>query len=159
MHTKSQKFAIFKKLELQNGFNDVAWIIRGIANGEDRQIPVDSIDQVATNYWIANAHEGDVQLLIRPTVETDVLNSITVQASYPLPVDVIQGLLEPVHMPPKLYAVSEDDGFVATMMLSSDTGMYMRYSSEWHTLVPDVVDELNVTEVEGSALDRDWETA
>lgn len=153
IYRSEQKVGIFKTLDLLQETGGPPWTMHVTANQEERYFPLNSIEQPASNYWTGLSYPGNVGVIIRPTVETDVVNSITAQATMPLPLEVIESLLEPVHVPPTLYAVSEDDGFVATMVLSSDVGMYMRYSGEWHKLNPDVIDGLNVTEVHGGALD------
>lgn len=151
-----RQHAIFSKVECVAGDpGNSPWALECYygSTGEYRKFAVTEVDQTSPNYWIAKSAPGEVHITVRLTDESDVLNSITVQASIPLPPDVISALMEPNFNMPTLYAMSEDDGFVATMMLSSDTGMYMRYSGEWHTLNPDAIDGLNVTEVEGAALD------
>lgn len=149
------KVAIFKSIRIETGHGQSPYtLFADTAEGvQGRVFGLASIDQVAPNYWEAKSHPGEVAMTIKPTTEYDVVNSITASSDLPLPLDVIASILEPVHMEPVLYAMSEDDGFVATMMLSSDAGMYMRYSGQWHDLNPEVVDGLTVTEVDGNALD------
>jgi len=73
----------------------------------------------------------------------------------PLPVPVIGSLLVGDIQDVQLQALSEDDGFVVTLLLVTNTGMYTRFAGQW-LLINDlnIIDGFNVTENVGSgALD------
>jgi hypothetical protein len=53
----------------------------------------------------------------------------------------------------KLFALTDSDGFVVTMMLDTEAGLHLRFSGMWFDMVEEVVDGLGLTEVETAALD------
>jgi hypothetical protein len=74
--------------------------------------------------------------------------------SFPLPVQVIRSILSGQNMDNHLEALVGDDGFVNTMLLVTDVGLFVRYSSNW-LRVYDVspISNLNSVEVADEALD------
>jgi hypothetical protein len=135
--------------------------IRFGAGSERREIALDTLD-TSKPVWTGTRHvdEGDtsppLSVTVRPTRESDAMVAYSMSAapSIPLPVPVLDYMHNVEFTLPTLYAMSEDDGFVATMMLNSDEGLYVRYSNLWHRLLDDdVVDGLSVDEVDASALD------
>lgn len=128
------------------------------ALGEEKLIAVAQPDVSVPDLWTGETWPGSVEFLVRPTIEDDAISAVSMASvpAIPMPLDVIEGIIrsEGIFSMPTLYAMSEDDGFVATMMLDSDQGLYVRYSSMWHLLTDDnVVDGLNATEVSAAALD------
>lgn len=126
------------------------------AREEQRLLPLEQLEVVTHEMW--KGVSGSLMVTVRPTQESDAVSSETMGGAprIPMPIPTIRyfhKFAEGVNVP-KLFALSEDDGFVATMMLSADDGIYVRYSGSWHELLDeDVVDGLNVTEVADSALD------
>lgn len=122
----------------------------------DRLLPLLTLDEVTRTLW-----EGEgttCSVVVRPSVESDgVIASVAPGApSIPMPVPVMRyyAALSEGFTVPKLYALSEDDGFVATMMLDSEPGIYIRYSGAWHQITDeDAVDGLSVHEVDAGGLD------
>jgi len=130
------------------------------ARGETRWFPCASIEQIAPSMWQGHlsTYDGDgPSFIVRPTVEDDAAASITMAGGLgiPLPLAAIAASLESeVSQMPTLWAMSDDDGFVVTMMLNTENGLYVRYSSAWFRLNnPDVIDGLNATEVDDASLD------
>lgn len=110
--------------------------------------------------WTGTLYRPDlnreIPVTVRPTIEDDALVAYSMSAcpAIPLPVPVLDYMHTVEFTVPNLYAMSDDDGFVVTMMLNSDAGLYVRYASMWHRLVDDdVVDGLNVTEVDDASFD------
>lgn len=127
---------------------------------ETRWFPLTELEEVAPDMWsgrIQTDTPDGPRVMIRPTVETDAMSAITTFAfpHIPIPLDVLSEYLnhDGAFMP-TLWAMSDDDGFVVTLMLNSDAGLYVRYANAWLRLNdPDVIDGLNVTEVDASSLD------
>lgn len=143
--------------------DDPPWNINITALGETRSFPVETWEEIAPGLWegylwTTNGERGQ-KFTVRPTLPRDAESAISLQGTnirIPMPVE----LLSYIHSSdggftmPELYALTDDDGFVATMLLSAPTGLYVRYASMWHDLTdPDVVDGLNVHEVAPTALD------
>jgi hypothetical protein len=132
-------------------------VLTNFAMGEDRYMTLSQLDTSVQGMWRGVSWPSEYTVVVRPTQEADAVNAESMSAGphIPLPLDVIAAIHSPEgSLMPTLWAMSEDDGFVATMMLNSDTGLYVRYSGQWHPITDDdVVDGLNVTEVDGAALD------
>lgn len=94
-------------------------------------------------------------LKVRPMSESDVFH-LTQIVAYPVPVAVISGLLNGDNMP-TLEALVDDEGDVMTLMLSSDQGIYLRFSNGWHYLTPgqepDPIDGYTVVSVTDAAIE------
>lgn len=132
--------------------------------GESRMVHAATLEQVAPGIWQGTRFfdEDDevttdhvAPILIRPTEPDDaVLLFSGIGLGFPMPVPVMDYLINVEFGPVKLFALTEDDGYVATMMLDSEPGIYIRYSGAWHQIVDtDVIDGLSVHEVDDSALD------
>lgn len=125
-------------------------------DGQDVWFPLSELAEVAPGMWtgrVASSESVGPAITIRPTVEADAVGVF--EPSIPLPLAVISELLSGGALTmPKLWAMSDDDGFVATMMLDSGAGLYVRYSGGWHRIIDaDAVDGLTVTEVDDASLD------
>jgi len=139
------------------------WMLRITARGDRRTFPVASWEQVSPEiirgeFWSQEPSSDPDTFTIRPTTPRDAERAISLFGSginYPLPVDVIAYLHSPEGSKmPQLFALSDDDGFVVTLMLSSAPGIYLRYASIWQEMTnPDAIDGLNVNEVSGNAVD------
>ena len=94
-------------------------------------------------------------LTVRPMSESDVFH-LTPMINYPAPVAVINGLLNGDKMP-TLGARVDDEGDVMTRMLSTDQGIYLRFSNAWQYLPPgqepDPIDGYTVVSVADNAVD------
>lgn len=114
--------------------------------------------ETSVGSWRGTLIGSDYPFVVRSTMESDTVNAIPFSGmpSVPMPLAVIKDIIdsEGIFTVPTLYALSEDDGFVATMLLNSDAGLYVRASNAWHLLTnDDVVDGLNFVEVIDSSLD------
>jgi hypothetical protein len=93
-------------------------------------------------------------VIVRHSVEDDAVASHAFEEKYPLPIPVIAAYLEGMNLSTTLEALVADDGYVWTMMLTTDVGMYLRYSAAWHMLTDqELVDDLNPVAVKDEALD------
>lgn len=140
----------------------VPYVATLYAMSDARWFPMTQLDEVAPLMWqgrlaTMDGDDGD-RFIIRPTVEADAVSSITMSGmpSVPMPLDVISSIhaSNGEFQMPTLWAMSDDEGFVATLMLNSDAGLFVRYSGGWHRILDeDAVDGLNVTEVDDAALE------
>lgn len=142
--------------------SDPPIILTNHAFGDEKWFPLESLEEDAPQHWSgvlwSQGAEPGHAITVRPTLESDAVNALTMSGfpSVPMPLAVISGLhaSNGVFTMPTLWAMSDDDGFVATMMLNTDQGLFVRAASAWHELADeDVVDGLGVTEVQDSALD------
>jgi hypothetical protein len=134
------------------------YVLTARALGEERYFPLGFLEETVPGQWEGILWDTDLRVLVRPTVESDAVTSVTMHGMprVPMPIPVISSIhaSSGEFLMPQLFAMSEDDGFVATMMLNTDAGLYVRYSGAWHLLTnEDAIDGLNVTEVADSALD------
>lgn len=139
------------------------WVMTVTGLGETRSWPVEVFDEIVPGEWegLLWTDEDDthVSFRVRETLPRDAEVAISLQGSgleIPMPLE----LIEHIHSSdgnftmPQLFALTDDEGFVATMLLSAPTGLYVRYSSAWHELTDDsVVENLNVYDVADTALD------
>ncbi len=107
--------------------------------------------------WRGETYDRHLPVVVRPTREEDAVNAISLfgELGIPLPIPVIAAIhsMDRAIPRPTLWALSQNDGVVTTMMIRSEAGRYLRYSGRWHELADDgVVEGLNVTEVEGDSL-------
>jgi hypothetical protein len=119
----------------------------------EKHVALTSIDQSAPGYWTGVSWPNERNVVIRSTVESDAVLAHNIHSTMPLPLAVMSYLVGGMAPPPKLFALSDDDGFVVTMMLDSEAGLYLRFSGQWFPLVEDAVDGLGLTEVDHDALD------
>lgn len=142
--------------------SDIPVVINNLALGEIRWFPCDALEEDAPLHWSGTLWtEGPAtgpKITVRPTLESDAISAVSMSGmpSVPMPLAVLAAIhaSDGVFNMPTLWAMSDDDGFVATMMLNTDQGLYVRAAAAWHQLADeDVVDGLGVTEVEDSALD------
>lgn len=132
-------------------------ILTNTALGEERYV---ELSELVTSgpIWYGKTWEQNFPVTVRPTTENDAVSAISMSGGprIPLPVPVLAAIHQSngeFNMP-TLWSMSDDDGFVVTMMLATDVGLYVRFSNQWHLLSnDDVVDGLSVHEVDGAALD------
>lgn len=129
--------------------------------GDSHWFPLESLDEIAPSLWqgttVAEGGSGPT-VTIRPAVEDDVTAAVTT-AGFPrvsMPLAVISSIFDSdgEFAMPTLWAMSDDEGFVVTMMLNTDAGLFVRYSNAWFRLNdPDAVDGLTATEVDDASVD------
>src|SRR5690606_296757 len=112
------------------------WVVTIAANGEVRSFPVESWEKLAPGI-VAGALWGGPEgglaerFTVRPTSHRDAELSIALKGAgvdIPLPVELIAHYHSPsggTTPMPELYALSDDEGFVVTMLLSAPTGLYV----------------------------------
>lgn len=157
------------RIELSNGGSGSApYILISDGFDESRSWPISSYEEVTYGEWDAVMWldpplppelGGNLPVLrIRAARPRDAEGAATFARfiRVPMPVEVIRFLTsapEGSYQMPQLYALTDDDGFVVTMLFSAPTGLYVRYASVWRTLPSDdVIDGLNVYEVAPEAL-------
>ena len=88
------------------------------------------------------------------TVEQDDTVGQAGFPAFPLPVPVIGAILSGQNMDTHVEALVGDDGFVVTLLLVTDVGLWTRFSSQWLRLY-DVtpISNLNSVDVEDTAVD------
>lgn len=127
------------------------------ALGDERYMSLEEFDTSGAQ-WAGTTSPSGYPITVRSTIEEDGIRAMSLAGGprVPLPIPVLEAIhqSEGTFTMPTTWAMSEDDGFVVTLMLSTDQGLYVRFSGAWHLITnEDVVDGLNVTEVEGSGLD------
>lgn len=75
----------------------------------------------------------------------------------PLPIELMEANTLGRTIVPNLAALYDDDGYVVTLMLWSDIGIYLRFSSAWWLMPPnqdpDPIDGLNIIDLDDGAID------
>lgn len=130
--------------------------IVAVANGYEKVVGLEFLDTSDPNLW--EGFGGAQTVKVRPAMEDDaVFSPLGVGVpQVPLPLPVQESLLYATEgvTAPVLYAMSDDQGFVVTLMLSTDVGIYLRASGAWHLLTEeDVVDGLTTVAVNDTAVD------
>lgn len=151
------------RMEKIDAPNSPPWVMISKALYEERSWPVEIFDEITPGEWEGliwnETGENHVSFRVRATLPRDAEVAMSMQGSglqIPLPVE----LLAYIHRTdgsfpmPELYACTDDDGFVATMLLSAPTGLYVRYAQMWHPVTDgDVIDGMTVHNVAATALD------
>jgi hypothetical protein len=92
-------------------------------------------------------------ILVRAVAEGDTVGQPGFPA-FPLPVPVIGAILSGQNMDTHVEALVGDDGFVATLLLVTDVGLWTRFSSQWLRLYDvDPISNLNSVNVEDTAVE------
>lgn len=87
-------------------------------------------------------------------VEDDDCTGMPGLPEFPCPAVVIGALLAGENMDTHLEALVEDDGFVSTLMLVTDVGMWLRYSGSWIKLNDiTLIDGMGTIDVDAGAVD------
>lgn len=96
---------------------------------------------------------SEYRFIVRPTDEYDAVASEQIDSTYPMPVSAIQAAIRGASVN-ELQAIVDDNGDVLTLMLSTDVGVFLRFSGAWIDLLdPEILDGLDVINVEDTALD------
>lgn len=121
---------------------------------EVRRLQVAEMKVEEPGHWEILTQPNGVNILVRPVQETDAVASTQFGSAIPLPVDVIAASLKGFNVNNQLEALVGDDGFVRTILLVSDVGLYTRYSGMWHPVTDESqIDGLNAVDVADAALD------
>jgi hypothetical protein len=141
-------------LEPQEG-EDYPFLIRrdDVAEGVVRLTPVQKITETPDRWDIEVYNPGadfSLNLVVRPYDEYDpVTAGVT---DIPWPKTVMQDWLSGGTV--LIEALVDTNGDVATMMMSSASALYLRFSNQWVLLTdPETIEDYDVVGVEGSALD------
>lgn len=112
---------------------------------------VASIEVDVENQFVATTPNG-ARIELRATTPGDAM--VAGLADYPLPIDVISGLVTGVTVTTQLEALVDDDGMVVTVMLVDGTGMWLRYSGTWIPVKdPNLIDGYESRGIEPESLD------
>jgi len=118
-----------------------------------RLVDIDTINVHVPNMLSGSTSPLGYQIVVRATIEDDAVALPSLPA-YPLPVPVIIGSITGENMDTHIEALVEDDGYVSTLLLVTDIGLYTRYSRTWIRLADvDLIDGLNSVEVYDGAVD------
>lgn len=140
------------------------WNLEIDALGEIRTLPLASIEEVAEGewegqLWMGGPREGN-KIYVRSTVPRDAETAtllVSTDSRYPMPVELLANLHSSpngVLTMPELFALSDDDGFVGSLLLSAPTGLYVRYGFAWHYVSdPELIDGMNIIDVGGASVD------
>ena len=127
------------------GYQRVGELVRDLGISD---ITVDLPGQLEGTTW-----PSEYRFLVRATDTYDAVASEQITTAFPMPIPVIQATIRGASMN-SLQAIVDDNGDVLTMMLTSDAGVFMRYSGAWIDLNdPELLDGLDVIEVKDEALD------
>ena len=161
---QGELWSVDRVIAAQGGSGDnsppMTLLLQGM--NSERSWPIESVDQISYEEWSGVGYTDDGStpwtFQVRGTTPRDAESSITLQGfglPIPLPVELIGALVsDEQNAAPELFALTEDDGFVGTLLLSAPTGLYVRYSNQWITLADtDLLDGLTVYEVGPSAVD------
>lgn len=166
LHVRRGEYWIGDRIEIEvvEGPGDYSppWVLLVKGMGDERSFPVRSWIEVVDGIWAGElwTDDGSVgpSFDVRPTMPTDaaVAVSFTGLPRMPLPLDVISYYhrSDGTFSEYRLHALTDDEGFVVTLLLSAPTGLYVRYSSMWHPVTDNTaIENLNVHEVEAGAVD------
>lgn len=116
-------------------------------------VDIDTIDVSVPNLLTGTSSPLGLQMVVRATMEDDAV-ALPSLPGYPLPVPVIIGSITGENMDTHIEALVEDDGYVSTLLLVTDMGLYTRYSRTWIRLADiDLIDGINSIEVYDGAVD------
>lgn len=118
-----------------------------------RYIDVASIETEGPGRLEGTTAPNGLAVLVRATIEDD---AVAVQGlpAYPLPVSVITATLAGENMDTHIEALVEDDGYVSTLLLVTDVGLFTRYSRTWIGLRDvGLIDGMNSVVVNDEAVD------
>ena len=135
------------------------------AMSEERIFPIESVTELSHNEWemVGWQDEPDfppVRYRVRPTLPSDSEGAISTEM-FPIRSSLPVEYLAYAHSNnegsfdmPSLFALTDEEGYVSTLMLSAPTGLYLRAASMWHELVnEDAVDGLSVYPVNDGAIE------
>ena len=123
---------------------------------DEKRLSISSFETMGPDALKGTTAESGFNFVVRPTMEYDVVGSMSVQSRIPLPLEVIAMLVseDGANEPVDLQALANDDGFVSTLLLNSSAGVFLRYSKTWVTLKnPDLIEDLDIYDVEEEAVD------
>ena len=94
-----------------------------------------------------------LKLLVRTTEESDLMG-MPGYPTYPIPLVLIGAMLSGENMDTHVEALVGDDGYVNTLLLVSDVGMWTRFSGAWHKLMDvTAISPLNSVDVNDEAVE------
>jgi hypothetical protein len=92
-------------------------------------------------------------ITIRPVEDDDCVGMMGMP-DFPCPAVVVGAIIAGENMDTHIEAMVESDGFVSTLMLVTDVGLWLRYSSGWIKLNDvSLIDGLGAVNVEGGSVD------
>lgn len=164
LQIRTGEYWIGDQIELQpEGVGDLSppWVLVVKAMGDERSFPVRSWTEVVDGIWAGElwTDDGSVgpSFDVRPTIPQDAVRAVSLSGfvRVPLPLDLIAYYHRPdgTFDEYQMHALTDEEGFVVTLLLSAPTGLYVRQSAVWHLVTNcDAIDGLNVHEVAAAAL-------
>jgi hypothetical protein len=118
-----------------------------------RYIDVDTIVAEGPGRVEGTTSPNGLGLVARATIDDDAV-AVKGMPGYPLPVPVITATIAGENMDTHIEALVEDDGYVSTLLLVTDIGLFTRYARTWIGLRDvGLIDGLNSIEVYDGAVD------
>lgn len=118
-----------------------------------RFLDISDIELDLPGMLVASTVPNGYRVTVR-SVEPDDAEAVPGLPDFPVPVALIGAILTGETLDAHLEALVQDDGYVATVLLVSDTGMWVRYSAAWIPLASiDLIDGLEAVEIPDRSLD------
>lgn len=118
-----------------------------------RMIDLATVDNDGPGMIVGSTSPSGLSVTVRATIEDDAV-AVEGLPGYPLPVRVITASISGENMDTHIEALVEDDGYVSTILLVTDVGLFTRYARTWIALRDvNLIDGLNSVEVEDGAVD------
>lgn len=95
-----------------------------------RLIDIASVETDVVGRLEGKTAPNGLSLLARATIEDDAV-AVPGLPAFPLPVSVITATLAGENMDTHVEALVEDDGYVSTLLLVTDVGLFTRYARTW----------------------------
>lgn len=130
------------------------------ARGDMKIFPIGTILADSNDELELLGSEEGSQITVRAYQPEDATRAITVDSEFALPSAVVATMVNDeagearvTNTAPSLEALVDDNGFVSTLLLVSDAGLYARYDSQWVPLQSsDPLDGLSVYELKPEGL-------
>lgn len=147
------------------GDNSPPYVLTLEGRSDSKIWPVSDVNVISENEWLGVLYSDDLDdpgtgtFYVRGTTPRDAEWAINLDGypSIPLPINVIRSSISSggstMAVTPELYAVLDDDSFVGTILLSAESGLYVRYSNQWHEVSdPNLIEDKTIQMVSESAV-------
>lgn len=133
-----------------DGFEELVY--RG--GGVVRELPIGEMRVDVIGRWEFTTAPNGVKVVVRPYEEDDAVASPQLNSRIPLPRDLVAAALRGYSVKTEIEALVDDDGYVRTLLLVNDAGLYVRYAGAWHPVTDESqIDGFNSVPVLDSAID------
>lgn len=120
-----------------------------------REFNLSAIETNEPNLLKGTTWPSGFDIEVRPTMERDVVGSVSVPSDIPLPLQAIEQLVSDVNTDfnVELQGLVDEQGTVATLLLLAAGDLYVRYSRAWVPVIDyDVLDGFDVFDLRSGAL-------